>query len=95
MFYRHWGHILLGVALPWIPLGMALILVLLFLGYELLQYLYNTNWISRGYCYKDDSYLDVKEVTVYCGISTAVLLVLYYIGILQGMMNSGIFPQVI
>lgn len=81
-FYRHWGHILLGIALPWIPEGVAITLTLLFLGYEGLQYLHHSKWMRFGYCYHDDSYLDIKETAIYCGISAGVLIVLKSIGVL-------------
>ena len=64
-------HILLGAVCPWLPLGANLGLVVLFCGYEYLQYRY----LSRRDM-KDDSYLDVKETAIAYAISGIVKMIL-------------------
>jgi len=74
MRIRNYWHIGLGALLPWLPAPVGIPLVLLFLGYEYLQYGYLSNRAL-----KDDSYLDIYEVTVACGISSVLSLIIPYI----------------
>ena len=67
MKVRSKWHIILGVISPWLELGANIGIVLLFLGYEWLQYRHGNTKQMR-----DDSYLDVREMAIAYGVSAVV-----------------------
>ncbi len=71
MKVRCWWHIILGIVLPWLEPICNLGGVILFLGYEYLQYKYLSKRDE-----KDTSYCDVYEVAVAYVISSLARFIL-------------------
>ena len=68
---RCWWHIVVGALIPWLSLQAGIALVILFCSYEYLQYRHHSTKAMR-----DDSYLDILEAAVACGISGAAQSIL-------------------
>jgi len=84
MKIRCWWHVLLGAGLPWLGGDVCLVGTILYVAYQVLQFNFRTRlWPEHRACleefteYKDDSYLDIKEMMIPLIISSIVLKIIY------------------
>ena len=82
MKIRCWWHVILGIGLPWLGGWICLTGTILYIAYQYLQFKFRSRlWPEHRACldegvYKDDSYLDIKEMVIPLIISGAVMKIL-------------------
>ena len=75
-------HVALGIGLPWLGGWLCLTGAILYIAYQYLQFNYRSRlWPEHRACvdediFKDDSYLDIKEMVIPLIISGAVMKIL-------------------